>query len=170
MCCVWYFKLLPEVRFIRRNSTPQSVSAPTNPNYLVATIRIPVLKPNSEGKGPASLRCTVEILAQEEVLQSNYATLLTRSTLIGADGAPQAIIFSEELPEDFWILTYLDLNGNGKLDFDEEERATEPFRQIQNPAPTNVIEEQAPSEASTDLPLPVTNTQLIEIDFRPQQK
>ncbi len=174
MCCVWYFQLLPEVQFVPRNAgTPRAVAARSSPNYLVAIVRTPSLNTKSNPNIVLPLRCSVEILTSSEVLQQDYIPLLTQTTLIGANGGAKAMVFAGDFPRELTVLAYLDLNDNGKLDFDESNRATEPHRLYQNHAVESVVGEQQDknsAQTSEHLTLPETTTAesaiLVEVDFR----
>lgn len=175
MCCVWYFQLLPEVQFVPHNAgTPRSVSSRGSPNYLVAIVRIPTFNPKSNPSIVLPLRCAVEILISSEILQQDYIPLLTQTTLIGADGGTKAMVFTGDFPRELTVLAYLDLNDNGKLDFDESNQATEPHRLYQNHAVESVVGESKDKnnmeQSSEHLTSPETNTAestiVVEIDFR----
>ncbi len=158
MCLVWYFDLVPEVRLIARSqpSSPVSASGPHSaPNSLVGIVRLPARGRLPITSSPESMRAVVEVYPPHDTIPEQLFTpLLVQKVALPEAGGPMAVVFNDLLPGKYTALAYIDLNDNGRFDFDEPSLNSEPFRlaRLLGPPrqPTTVNEELSSDAGSTD--------------------
>ncbi len=176
MCLVWYFKLVPEVRFASRsvNGTLISSSQRLLPSPLVATLRITAQPPSDEETPLVDLKAHVELYKPADSLLPEQAPLFSRFTTLRNDGVAQAVVFNDVQPGIYAVLAYLDLNDNQKFDIDaESHKALEPYRLSQATAPTDQAADYKPKPFDLEraaIEVVLDQTTLVEFDFRQAKK
>ncbi len=167
MCVVWYYDLVPEVALAQRGLAAQSIrTSRTDQSVLVAIVQTPPLKqpPVATGENEAlpPVRVIVEMLSPQGFLHATEATSFRRTIDLAPLGGKQAVILSDIPPGSYAVLAFIDLNDNGKLDFDAENiNATEPYRLSKLPRKHTVpIDLEA-----TAIEINAQQTALVEFNF-----
>lgn len=167
MCLVWYFKLVPKVRFVSRNFGGSIISNSLRQTQcpLVATVRLVTQTAADEETPVVDLKAIVELHTPNEVLQPGQAPLFSRQLSISNDGIAKAVVFQDLLPGSYAVLVYLDLNDNQKFDIDiESMKPLEPYRLSRGPDP---VEPTDPADA-TDPTVPAKPSAKPAVDSVPK--
>ncbi len=190
MCLVWYFKLVPKVRFVSRNVSGAIISTSLRQTLcpLVATVRLVAQPPAEEETPVVDLKAMVELHIPNDILQPGQAPLFSRELTIRNDGVAKAVVFHDIQPGTYAVLVYLDLNDNQKFDFDVELlKPLEPYRLSRGPV--RVDHPGDPADPADPAAKPVVDavpkpfdlvragievttdqTTLVEFDFRQARK
>lgn len=165
MCLLWYFQLLPDFRFVTPRTeigVPPLRRAALDP--LVVVVNGPVRGKNEAGEA-TQFHGYVELFAAQGTLAADQSPLHSTAFELRA---PQAVpvILNGVNPGEYAALAYLDLNDNGKLDFDASLLPSEPYRLSNSPtAASNSIDL---SEAAFEIS--VGQIMLLEFDFRSRRR
>jgi uncharacterized protein (DUF2141 family) len=163
MCVVWYFDLLPNIQLLPQDfsgvTTSRMPFRQTNP--LVLTVKPPLVVPKADSEEQTKLIAIAELYQPIGELEADLRSVQSQTFALEPD-RPVAVVFNDARPGKFSVVVFIDLNENGKLDFDDAGLPAEPFRISDNPnlPPTSLDLESAPLEIVGG------ETKLIEFDFR----
>ncbi len=163
MCVVWYFQLLPDIQLLPQDFTGAQVNRTPrgDQNRLVLTVKPPILVPRDESSPPIKLKAVAELYPPVGILESELAPQQTLTFELESNRTV-AVVFGDVRPGKFSALVFLDLNENGKLDFDDSPFPSEPFRLSSDPTVPN----KSLSLEAAAFEVAAGETQLIEFDFR----
>ena len=137
--CVWYFDLLPNIRFVSAEQ-PLSVASPVaNPPSIIVVTLEPDKTPSEE---PVS--GYVRVHSPFGRLPESPSPIAFREFTV-IDQRIMPVVFTELPAGQYALSAFLDLNENGLLDFDDKGIPLEPVRMsnLKNPSSESLELEDA---------------------------
>ncbi len=126
---VWYFDLLPNIELVGTENRGTARSVTRQPTVLVVTVLTAATPAGQEMRG------RIMICQPFDQVSPELVPLATRDFQT-SQAKVQALVITSLPPGTYAALAYLDPNGNGRLDFDEQGLPIEPVR-LSHPMPNN---------------------------------
>ena len=131
MCLLWYKQWLPEINIGRASAFARQADPRDAPTYFVA--RILGQPPDEDDDEQLASRGLLLLFAYQQAEPADQRTP-ARTIAFQLDREGNATVVEELPPGLYTAFAFLDLNENGKLDFDAQGTPLEPF---QTSAPTS---------------------------------
>lgn len=118
---IWYFDLLPDIELVAANQPVPSLQGENRqPTLLIATIATPNSLAGEDVRG------YLQIFSPDGEFNSSVNVAASREFPVREPGN-ELIVINNLSPANYAAVTYLDLNDNAQLDFDDQGVPQEPY-------------------------------------------